>query len=202
MKFRDYLNNITGGESVLIEHASLSAYPLLFYGIGNFYGWERILLVDIEDSSLPVIRWLRLSGLDVPRNLRRIKTGGTSKWGNVILDVNPHEDPRVFLSKFNRKINQVYTQNDFTVTMIMNPERLVPLQNGNRKFILTLSNLAATFLGNPRRITFYFVNREMSERTYLALLEEMFTRVLSMDSKGVRILKSPKIIEEGTLLEV
>ena len=198
MNFNDYLSKVSPGESVLIEHTSLSLHALAFYAIGEKYGWERVLLTDIIDSSIPVIRWLRLSGLSVPENVKRIKAGGISDWGETILEVNPHKDPGIFLSKFNRKLREVYSKNDFTATVIMNPERLIPLQNGSRNFILTLSNMASVFLGNPRRITFYFVNREIAEGIYLALLEEIFTRVLCFTGKKrLRVLKSPEMEEEG-----
>lgn len=203
MNFKDYLSKVSPGESVLIEHTSLSLHALAFYAIGEKYGWDRVLLVDVIDSSVPVVRWLRLSGLSVPENVTRIKAGGVSNWGRVILEVDPHKDPGIFLSKFSRKIREVYSKRDFTATLIMNPERLVPLQNGNRNFILTISNMASAFLGNPRRITFYFVNREMTEKIYLALLEEAFTRVLCFTGKrNLRVLKSPEMEEEGIELNL
>ena len=203
MKCEEYLAKISPGESVLIEHTSLSMHALAFYTIGEKYGWERILLIDIIDSSIPIIRWLRLSGMDVPQDVSRIKVGGVSNWGNVILEVDPHKDPAIFLSKFSRKIREVYSKNEFTVTVITNPERLVPIQNGNRHFILTLSNMASVFIGNPNRTTFYFVSREMSEKRYLALLEEAFTRVLTFTGKDeLRVMKSPEIEEEGTVLKL
>ncbi|AHL22967.1 DUF257 family protein [Thermococcus nautili] len=203
MNFNDYLSKVSPGESVLIEHTSLSMHALAFYAIGEKYGWDRVLLVDVIDSSVPAVRWLRLSGLSVPENVTRIKAGGVSDWGNIILEIDPHKDPGIFLSKFSRKIREVYSKSDFTVTVIMNPERLVPLQNGNRNFILMLSNMASAFLGNPRRITFYFVNREMTEGIYLALLEEAFTRVLCFTGKrNLRVLKSPEMEEEGIELNL
>ena len=203
MNFDEYLSNISPGESVLIEHTSLSTYALAFYAIGERYGWDRVLLVDVIDSSLPVIRWLRLSGLSVPADVMRIKAGGVSNWGRVLLEVDPHKDPGIFLSKFSRKIREVYAQNEYTVTVIMNPERLIPLQNGNRSFMLTLANMASAFIGNPNRVTFYFVNRDMAEDRYRALLEEAFTRVLTFTGpEELRILKSPNMGEEGTVLKL
>lgn len=199
MNFNDYLSKVSPGESVLIEHTSLSLHALAFYAIGEKYGWDRVLLVDVIDSSVPVVRWLRLSGLSVPENVTRIKAGGVSNWGRVILEVDPHKDPGIFLSKFSRKIREVYSKNDFTVTVVMNPERLAPLQNENRNFILTLSNIASAFLGDTRRVTFYFINRDLANRMYLALLEEAFTRVLAFTEKTkLTVMKSPEIEEEGS----
>ncbi len=203
MNFNDYLSKVSPGENILIEHTSLSLHALALYAIGQRYGWEKVLLTDIIDSSIPVVRWLRLSGLSVPENVKRIKAGGISNWGEVILEVDPHKDPGIFLSKFSRKIREVYSKNDFTVTIMMNPERLIPLQEGNRNFVLILSDMASAFLGNPKRVVFYFVNREMAEEIYLALLEEVFTRVLSFTGKKrLRILKSPEINEEGAELRL
>ncbi|MCD6372847.1 MAG: DUF257 family protein [Thermococcus sp.] len=203
MNFEEYLSKVSPGELVLIEHTSLSTHPLAFHKIGEKYGWDRALLVDIIDSSLPVLRWLRLSGINTPQDVMRIKVGGVSNWGNVILEVDPHKDPGIFLSKFSRKIREVYSKNDFTVTILMNPERLIPLQNGNRHFILNISGMASVFLGNPKRVAFYFVNREMADKMYLALLEEAFTRVLVFTEKTrLTVLKSPEMEEEGGEIEL
>ncbi|AIU69368.1 hypothetical protein TEU_02855 [Thermococcus eurythermalis] len=203
MDFKEYLSRISPGESVLIEHTSLSAYPLAFYRIGEKYGWDRILLIDVIDSSLIVLRWLRLSGSGVPTNIRRIKVGGVSSWGNVVLDVNPYNDPGIFMSKVTKTVQRLYSKNDFTVALIMNPERLVPLQNGDRSFILALADMASAFLGNPRKVAFYFINGEIADKGYLALLEEAFTRVLAFTEKTkLTVLKSLEIGEEGREIEL
>lgn len=203
MKFREYLKEIRPGESVMIEHTSLSKHPLLFHAIGETHGWNRMLIVDIIDSVLPILRWLRLSEFHVPENVARIKAGGVSRWGRIILEVDPHKDPGIFLSKFNQKLREHYSKNPETVTVILNPERLVPIQDGDRHFIQSMANLAAAFIGNPKRTTFYFVNREMAEKTYLGLLEEAFTRVLVVGDDGkVLIAKSPHHDEEGNELEI
>ncbi|KQH81919.1 DUF257 family protein [Thermococcus thioreducens] len=203
MKFKEYIKTIQPGESVLIEHTSLSKHPLLFYAIGETCGWNRVLIVDVIDSVLPILRWLRLSGLQVPKDTPRVKAGGVSKWGRLLLEVDPHKDPGIFLSKFTQKLKEYYLKNPGTVTVILNPERMIPLQGNNRRFILSLANLASAFLGNSTRTTFYFVNYEMVERMYLALLEEAFTRVLIVKNEGrVLIAKSPHLEEEGMSLEI
>ncbi len=203
MRFEEYLGTIKPGESVLIEHTSLSKHPVIFHLIGTNYGWNNMLVIDIIDSLMPILRWLSISGTSVPDNIARIRAGGTSQWGRVILEVDPHKDPGIFLSRFTQKLREHYSKNPETVTVILNPERLIPLQNNNRRFILALSNLASAFVGNSKRITFYFVNREMVEGMYLALLEEAFTRVLIVKNDGrVLIAKSPHLEEEGMSLEI
>ncbi|ASJ09840.1 hypothetical protein A3L12_00235 [Thermococcus sp. P6] len=193
MKFGEYLRGIEKGESVLIEHTSLSNHPLLFHTIGETYGWEKILVVDIIDSLLPVLGWLNAAGLQVPMSIARIKAGGISNWGRVVLELNPHKDPGIFLTIFTKKLKEYYSENPGTVTVILNPERVIPIQGGDRRLILSLANLASAFLGNPNRKTFYFVNREIADRSYLALLEETFTRVLVVENDGkTRIAKSPR----------
>lgn len=84
MKFGEYLETLRPGESVLVEHTSISPYPVLFYEIGKNSGWDNILVIDIIDSALPVLRWLKFAGLDVPeKSIARIKAGGTSEWGGL-----------------------------------------------------------------------------------------------------------------------
>lgn len=201
MRFSEYLSRIVQGENVLIEHTSLSPYPRLFYAIGNSYGWERVLLIDILDSSMPVIRWLRLVGFTVPQHTKRIKAGGISEWGEVLFEVDPHKDPGIFLSRFSNWINGYYSKNSGTVSVVMNPEKLIPLQTNNPRFIISLANLGVAFIGNPTRKTFYFVNTDLADRRYVALLEEAFIRVIRIGDDGKTVIvKSPED-DEGASLE-
>jgi len=203
MRLSEYLRSVMPGETVLIEHTSLSDHPLIFYTIGSTYGWNRVLIVDIIDSVIPLLRWMRLSGLTVPDDVARIKAGGVSNWGRFILEVDPHKDPGIFLSKFTQKLKDYYSKNPETVTIILNPERLIPIQGNSRRFILLLANLSSVFVGNTKRRTFYFVNREMAEKTYLGLLEEAFTRVLLLGEEGkVLIAKSPIPEDENKEIEL
>ncbi|KUH33778.1 hypothetical protein APY94_04440 [Thermococcus celericrescens] len=203
MRLADYLRDIEWGESVLIEHTSLSAYPRVFHTIGEVYGWGRLLIVDVLDSSMSIIRWLRLSKVKIPGKIRRIKVGGTSDWGEVVLEVDPHKDPGIFLNRLSRSVREYYRENPKTVSILMNPEKLIPLHGNSPRFILSLSNLGYAFLGNPVRKTFYFVNVDLAERRYVAILEEAFIRVLRIDDSGsITVLKSPHADEEGLTLEL
>ncbi|ASJ01643.1 DUF257 family protein [Thermococcus gorgonarius] len=203
MKFSEYIKTITPGESVLIEHSAVSLYPLLFYLIGQEKEWKNILVIDVLDSALPVFRQLKAANLDVPlEKLDRVKAGGTSEWGKKILEVDPHEDPGIFMTRFLSKLTRYYHENKGVTTFIINPERVIPLQDNKPSFILYLANTAAGFLGDPSRTTFYFVNFEIANRKYLALLEECFTRVLRINERGeIKILKSINTDEEGNILE-
>jgi hypothetical protein len=201
MRFSEYLKRIKDGENVLIEHTSLSPYPKLFYEIGNAYGWERLLLIDILDSSMPVIRWLRLAGFTVPTHVKRIKAGGVSEWGEVIFEIDPHKDPGIFLSRFSNWAVRYYSNNPGTVSVVMNPERLIPLQNNNPRFIISLTNLGVAFIGNPKRRTFYFVNTDLADRRYVALLEEAFIRVVRIDDDGRTVIAKSPGEDEGASLE-
>ncbi|WP_456366478.1 DUF257 family protein [Thermococcus sp.] len=204
MKFSEYIGGVKAGENVLIEHTSLSAYPVLFYLIGKTYGWGRLIMVDVIDSSLPILRWARHAGVELPSGLARIKAGGTSEWGRIILELDPHRDPGIFLTKFEGFIKGYYEEHsgEEMVTVIMNSERLVPIQNNRRGFILILTNFATSFIGNPGRRLFFFVNIDLADGRYVALLEEAFTRVIRIDDKVPRVLKSPNSGEEGKELKL
>jgi hypothetical protein len=140
LKFSEYLRNITPGESILIEHTSTSAYPLLFYEIGRNKNWKNVLIVDLLDSALPILRWLKFAGLEVPTDkLDRIKAGGTSEWGNKIAEVDPHKDPGIFMSRFLNVLLSYYNTHKNVTTVIVNPERLVPLHENRASFVLYVS---------------------------------------------------------------
>jgi hypothetical protein len=204
LKFIDYIGTINAGESILIEHTSTSPYPLLFYEIGRSRGWENILVVDLLDSALSVLRWLKFAGFDVPVDkLKRIKAGGTSEWGNKIAEVDPHKDPGIFMSRFLRVLLDYYKTHKNVTTVILNPEKLVPLQENRASFVLYISLIRSELLGNPSRVLFDFSNFELANRGYLALLEEISTRVFRIEEKGkLTLLKSIDPGEDGTPLEL
>jgi hypothetical protein len=202
MKLTDYLRTIKLGENVLVEHTSLSGYPEIFYLIGETHGWEKVLLVDIMDSSLTVLRWISISGRKIPENIVRLKAGGYSDWGKVLLTIDPHKDPGIFLSRFDRTVREYYSRHPNTVTIALNPERLIPLQNNDPQFILALAIFSAGFTGLPRR-SFHFVNVDIADRRYVALLEEAFIMILRIEGdEKVLVVKSPVREEEGTELEL
>jgi hypothetical protein len=204
LRFSDCIKEIKAGESILIEHTSVSPYPVLFYEIGRVKEWKNILIVDILDSALPVLRWLKFAGLKVPvEKLDRIKAGGTSEWGNKIGEVNPHKDPGIFMNNFLRILQDYYRTHENVTTVIFNPERLVPLHDNRASFVLYVSLIRSEFLGNPSRVLFDFSNFELAHPSYLALLEEISTRVFRIEGKGkLTLLKSTDPEEEGTPLEL
>jgi hypothetical protein len=203
LKFVDYIESINAGESILIEHTSTSPYPLLFYEIGRSRGWENILIVDLLDSALPIFRWLKFAGLDVPVDqLKRIKAGGTSEWGNKIAEVDPHKDPGIFMNRFLKVLLDYYKTHENVTTIILNPERLVPLHENRASFVLYVSLIRSELLGNPSRVLFDFSNFELANKGYLALLEEIATRVFRIEERGkLTLVKSIDPEEDGTPLE-
>lgn len=204
MRFSEYLRLIKPGEIVLLEHTSLSPYHFMLHAIGETYGWESVLVVDVIDSIIPVVRWAMLSGREIPADVKRIKVGGVSDFGNVILEIDPHKDPGIFMTRFSRYLRELYSSSSGgrpLVTVIMNPERVIPMQNNDPRFILSLTGLAVTFLGNPIRRAFYFVNSDMAYPRYVFLLEELSTRVIRIDDSGkISVVKSPVVEEEDSIL--
>ncbi|WP_297437853.1 DUF257 family protein [Thermococcus sp.] len=86
-------------------------------------------------------------------------------------------------------------------SIIVNPERVIPLHGMSPRLILSMADLAAVFLGNRNRSVYYFINHETADRRYLHLLEEIFTRVLRLEGEKLIVEKSPNA-EEGTKLEI
>jgi hypothetical protein len=58
-------------------------------------------------------------------------------------------------------------------------------------------------LGNPSRVLFDFSNFELTNKGYLAFLEEIATRVFRIEEKDkLSLVKSLNIEEEGTILQL
>jgi hypothetical protein len=204
LKFSEYLGKVKNGENVLIEHSSMAPYPLLFHIIGKEKRWERILVVDVLDSAMPILRWLRKAGINVPtEKIDRIKAGGTSRWGDEIIEVDPHKDPEIFMTRLLIKLKEYYRTHENVATFVVNPERVAVLHDESPRIIEYLANTYASFLGTPSRTVFYFVNFQLANSRYLALLEEASTRVLRIEEGGkFTVLKSIDLEEEGTYLEL
>ncbi|ALM76162.1 DUF257 family protein [Thermococcus barophilus] len=202
LSLNEYLNKIKAGEVVLVEHSSISKHPAVFYAIGRTYGWENLLVIDVIDSILPIVRSLTLSKIEIPQNIARIKIGGTSNWGKIITEIDPHTDPGIFLSKFAWHRNSYCAKREKTITVTLNFERLIPIQEMSRYFTLLLSNLEASYLGDPRGIVFHFINYEVSERGYTSMLEEIATRILRITGWEILIRKSPQLHEENQKLKM
>ncbi|AFK23188.1 DUF257 family protein [Pyrococcus sp. ST04] len=201
MNISEILNSINPGEIVLIEHTSLSPYPIVFSEV--LKNSKNTLIIDFLDSSLYVIRWLKFAGYEIPEKLKRIKIGGTSKWGNVIAEIDPYKDPLVLVTKFITEIMKVYKENPNTTTIVLNHEKLLGLYNYDQYLVLEVLSIPTSLIGNPLRRAFVFMNYELTEPKYLALFEEVATRVIRIGNKGeVKIIKSIRPEEEDIVFKL
>ena len=204
MKLSEYMRNVIPGDMILIEHPSISLAPRVFHVITRSAGRDNLFIIDVLDSALTLKKELELAGVDVSylEKAPRLMGSGKSKWGRVVMSIDVHSDPGIFMSKFERFSKKYYSEHPGVNTIIVNPERIIPLHHMSPRFVLSLADLAAVFLGNRNRNVYYFVNCETADRRYLSLLEEVFTKVLRLKGRRLTVEKSPRPEEEGLELEL
>ena len=204
MKLSEYLRNVVPGDMVLIEYPSISLVSTVFHVITGAIGRDNIFIIDILDGVLSIKKELELSGVDTSylEKAPRLTGSGRSKWGSIIASIDVHSDPGIFLSKFERFSKEYYSEHPGVNSIIVNPERVIPLHHTNHRLVLSLIDLAAVFLGNRNRNVYYFVNCETADSRYLGMLEEIFTRVLRLEGRRITVEKSLDPGEEGLELEI
>ncbi|RLF90967.1 hypothetical protein DRN82_02805 [Thermococci archaeon] len=203
MEIEEYVRLAKPGEIVLVEYSSLSPYPEIFYKIGEGR-WERLVVTDFLDSGLHVIRWLKFSGKEIPtEKIKRIKVGGSSRWGKIILDMDPYKDPVVLMINFFKTLVSTYKEVPGAIAVTLNHEKLLARYDYDPYLLNEVLAVPTTLIGNPLRTAFVFMNYELTEKRYLALFEEIATRVLRVEDDGtVKVLKSINLEEEGLEMKV
>ncbi|ASJ16274.1 hypothetical protein A3L04_03885 [Thermococcus chitonophagus] len=203
MNIGEYLKGIKPGEIVLVEHSSLSPYPEVLYEICKDR-WDKVILTDFLDSGVHVLRHLKYSGKNIPIDkIKRIKVGGYSKWGRVILDMDPYKDPVVLMINFFKTLVATYKEVDKAIAIVLNHEKLLARYEYDPYLLNEVLAVPTTLIGNPLRTAFVFMNYELTEKRYLALFEEIATRIIRVDDSGIaKVVKSIDLSEEGRELKV
>lgn len=191
------LSGLKPGETVLVEHDSVSSPELFLYLLSRWCASaEKPLLIDDFSDTFPeYVARLELMGLDVGplMEVPVIKIGGRRKFGNVA--------GRVDLDKYSLDFgyyNRIY-RNVVPGELVCNPvlgmhKLFVVLE---RTALIRLVRNVSTFVGNRSRFALYFINRDVLERVtpeLLPLLEEISSTVLMWEANGgeyrLRVVKA------------
>ncbi|ADT83828.1 DUF257 family protein [Thermococcus barophilus] len=176
------------GETVLLEHSATTPTAL---GLCHLIKWAKgkeydVLIDDILDSLYLYKMHMKLSGCgdEILDNVRVIKTGGRLEVGKVIERLSIKE-PVIQEQEYRRVFGPLLEE-----TKVVNPvvgfEKLLLLTNSKREIITTLNNILS-FVGDERRIAFYFINVDVLESItprVLPLLEEIATTVVRITKDG------------------
>ena len=190
------------GETVLIEYSSDFPYYLAFYYLIRAVRREGIpvLIDDIGDTLSRYAFALETSGIETSflndEGVYVIKIGGKRNIGNVSGRIGIESDFYVHNLEYSRVFENILCQKDFFVNFVLGFDtRLLMTPNPRDRFSFLVSKLH--YLGNERRVAFYFVNSDVIsgytwEREYL---REMVTSLVQLERDGeqyvVRVVKSP-----------
>jgi len=178
-------DSLKWGETVLIEHDSVTTPALLFYFLIN---WARgkgheILVDDVLDSFYLYKRHLKLAGLDtsILDNVTVVKIGGRLNVGQVIGRIGIKE-PTVQDSEYKRIINSLSAET--IINPVLGFEKLFFLCESKEE-VLSMTNTILSFIGSART-AFYFINVNLVRETThgaLPLLEEIATTVIRVHKR-------------------
>ncbi|WP_457750601.1 DUF257 family protein [Thermococcus sp.] len=187
---REEILSFRPGEIIVVEYTSKSQAPLVFSEILKAFGSENMLVLDIVDIGFTFKKALEIAGIepDEIHSVHVIKIGGKINWGDVLAQFDVYSDPRVFIEKTENLIKERAPKKRGIVTF--GTERVPIIHKDARRVGLYLVNCAAERLGNPFTTIFYFINRDIAERPFLGLMEDLATRVVMISEEGVRVIKS------------
>ncbi|EEB73330.1 conserved hypothetical protein [Thermococcus sp. AM4] len=199
----EFIEGLKPGEDVLVEYSSTAPVHILFYRfLRTLNDIGRPFMILDELDQLHVLRThLGIMGLDagVIDNAKVVKMGGIIETGSVVGKVDLAKEPPVRKKHYEAILAGIGEEKGFR--LIVGFEKvLASYENDPREKERIFGYLVRPHLGNPERVTVYFVNRDLiSERT-LNELREHCTRVLSLTFDGksrLRVLKSLDIEEYG-----
>ncbi|NJE25112.1 hypothetical protein E3E22_00400 [Thermococcus sp. MV5] len=192
------LENLKFGESILIEHSSTAPVHILFYELIKWAELNSypILIDDFLDSLYLYKKHIKLSGLSNQpiNNVVVIKLGGILEVGHVIGKVSVSES--TILQKEYDYVFERVPHKRFLNIVVGFDKYLFLLQE--KKELLSALHDILKYVGNKRRIAFYFINQDLIEvaaPAALPILEEGFTRVVRIGRNEsapptVKLLKS------------
>ena len=187
---KDFLLGLKPGEDVLVEYSSTSPIHLVFQEfLKALNELKRPFMIVDELDQLYVLR-THLSIMDVDTLLidkaKVVKMGGIIDTGTVVGRVDLTKEPPIRKKHYEAILSKMGKEREFR--LVVGFEKvLASFENDPREKERIFGYLVRPHLGNPERITVYFVNRDLiSERT-LSELREHCTRVLIL-SFGDRTL--------------
>ena len=155
-----------------------------------------VVAVDIVDIGVTFWKAAGMGSVELKNlfdNMRVIKIGGRTEWGVVILKLDPRSDPAVIIEKISRKLDQ------FEGTILMfGIEHLPRIHGGSPRVVLGMFDYVSASLSDRNKRIICFINRELSDRGFLALLEDAATSVVDLSSGTLTLKKVLRGPSTGT----
>ncbi|WP_297506687.1 DUF257 family protein [Thermococcus sp.] len=194
IKKADWLwDSLKPGETVLIEHDSLTSPALGFYYAVKWAktkGYE-VIVDDILDTLYIQISHLKLAGWDIGivDELKVIKEGGTLKVGNVVARLRL-DQYAIRQTQYSRVYEPLISRGG-VVNIVLGLDKLFLISDmhDNMKTV----NSILSYTGDDRRIALYFINRDLLGTScphFLPLLEEIATTVIKVTKEKGRYVFS------------
>ncbi|NJE08768.1 hypothetical protein E3E31_09580 [Thermococcus sp. M39] len=202
-------DGIKFGETVLVEHPATTPTAI---GLCRLVKWAKkkgydIIIDDILDALYLYKMQMKLSGCgdDILDDVKVIKEGGRLEVGKVVKRLSIKEP--VIQEREYRRIFDPLLKGQ-VINPVVGFEKLLLLAN-SKQDILTLVNGVLSFVGDERKISFYFINTDVLEDMtprILPLLEEVATTVIRVTKEGrdftLAVIKSVNNEIEGMRIKV
>lgn len=188
--FEDLWNSLKRGETVLIEHSPDSMSCKGFYSLIQ---WARnkdypVVIDDILDTLYIYKVNIELADLDssLLNDALVIKEGGRLEVGNVIGHITLKESA-IQWREYERVARPLFESSQKPIiNIVLGIEKLFMLADSKREIITSINNLLS-WIGNKKRIAFYFVNIDLINTTefgVLPLLEEVASTIIKIKKIG------------------
>ncbi|KPU63034.1 hypothetical protein EP1X_05650 [Thermococcus sp. EP1] len=187
----EILDELKPGEIVLVEYPSRVNPSTVFAGAmkwANAKG-HQILIIDLFNRLDLCLRWMKIEKLECEA-LKKAK----------VVEIGYHEPPDVNVVKFisgdrelpalvseYRKVYEKLVSEKFTAAFLFGIERYIILR---RNEAIPLANVLGTFLGDTRRISFYFVNKDILAGIVpnpLTMIEEIATTIIELKKEKGKV---------------
>lgn len=188
--FEDLWNSLKRGETVLIEHPSDSMSCKGFYSLIQ---WARnkdypVVIDDILDTLYIYKINIELADLDssLLNDALVIKEGGRLEVGNVIGHITLKESA-IQWREYEQIARPLFESSQKPIiNIVLGIDKLFMLADSKREIITNINNLLS-WIGNKKRIAFYFVNIDLINTTefgVLPLLEELASTIIKIKKIG------------------
>jgi hypothetical protein len=182
MKLGEFLASIQPGEVVLIEYRTLAPASVALLRTVEAFG-EECTTVSVADMAMVFISSLQSAGVDIRKfdRVGLIKIGGRVEWKYPSLHLPMTSNPTVALEKLRGGIRKT--------AVVVGLERFLMVQGSIERAALSVVEFLSDELGGRRRWVI-LVNSDVAPREFLALMEDVATRVLSLDGRRAKVLRS------------
>lgn len=189
--FLSILEKLKFGETVLVEYSSKAPIYLLFH---ELIKWSRennypVLVDDFLDTLHMYKSQMEIAGIDTSllNDLNVIKIGGAINIGNVLGRV-PITESTVLEREYDKIFEKLPEEK--MINLVLGFDKLFILHSERKEFIPSIYGVLK-YLGNKKRIAFYFINADLIKSAVpeiLPIMEEISTAVVSIEEKdGFRI---------------